>query len=71
MKKQLTAVKPDVEEIVTDRILASLKNGIILWEQPWTSPNCSGGQAPRTLHTTVLPTLTELLQELRNLQVLS
>ena len=51
MKKQTTTPKPNVYQIVTDRILASLKNGIIPWEKPWTSPTYTGGPFPRNFHT--------------------
>jgi antirestriction protein ArdC len=46
-----TTAKPNVYQIVTDRILASLKNGVIPWEKPWTAPNYTGGPFPRNFRT--------------------
>lgn len=49
--KNPTAAKPNVYQIVTDRILASLKSGIIPWEKPWTSRTFAGGNLPRNFRT--------------------
>ncbi len=49
--KTATTAKPNVYQIVTDRILASLKNGIIPWEKPWTAPTYAGGSFPRNFKT--------------------
>ncbi len=43
--------KPNLYQIVTDRIIASLKAGIIPWEQPWKSPRYTGGPFPRNFRT--------------------
>jgi antirestriction protein ArdC len=51
MQKTITLAKLSVYQIVTDRIIASLKNGIIPWEKSWTAPTCSGGSLPRNFST--------------------
>jgi antirestriction protein ArdC len=51
MKKITTTAKPNVYQIVTDRILASLKSGVIPWEKPWTAPTYPGGRLPRNFKT--------------------
>jgi antirestriction protein ArdC len=51
MKKITTTAKPNVYQIVTDRILASLKSGVIPWEKPWTAPTYPGGRFPRNFKT--------------------
>ncbi len=54
MKKQAaaqTATKPNLYQTVTDRILASLKEGIIPWEKPWQAPTFAGGNFPRNFRT--------------------
>ena len=51
MNKSATAAKPNVYQIVTDRILASLKSGIIPWEKPWSAPTLTGGSFPRNFKT--------------------
>ncbi len=43
--------KPNIYQIVTDRIIDSLKQGIIPWEKPWKSPTVKGGSFPRNFHT--------------------
>ena len=40
-KKAATTAKPSVYQIVTDRIIASLKAGVIPWEKPWQAPALS------------------------------
>ncbi len=55
MKKQTAPVKatikPNLYQAVTDRILASLKDGIIPWEKPWQAPTFPGGNFPRNFRT--------------------
>jgi antirestriction protein ArdC len=46
-----TAPKPNIYEIVTDRIITSLNAGIIPWEKPWQSPSYRGGPFPRNFRT--------------------
>ncbi|MGI4756064.1 MAG: ArdC family protein [Janthinobacterium lividum] len=46
-----TAAKPNIYQLVTDRILASLKDGIIPWEKPWQAPTFPGGNFPRNFRT--------------------
>ena len=55
MKKQTApakaTIKPNLYQTVTDRILASLKDGIIPWEKPWQAPTFPGGNFPRNFRT--------------------
>ena len=55
MKKQTApakaTTKPNLYQTVTDRILASLKEGIIPWEKPWQAPTFPGGNFPRNFRT--------------------
>ena len=51
MSKQPTAPKRSVYQTVTDRIIASLKAGVIPWEKPWQSPRFSGDPFPRNFRT--------------------
>ena len=51
MSKKVAAPKPSVYQAVTDRIIASLKAGVIPWEKPWQSPQFSGGPFPRNFRT--------------------
>lgn len=46
-----TAAKPSVYQAVTDRIVSSLKSGIIPWQKPWQSPTYAGGNLPRNFCT--------------------
>ena len=46
-----TSPKPNIYQIVTDRIIDSLKQGIIPWEKPWKSPTVTGGNFPRNFRT--------------------
>ncbi len=46
-----TAAKPNIYQIVTDRIIDSLKAGVIPWEKPWKSASYSGGPFPRNFLT--------------------
>ena len=49
--KQTTIDRPSVYQIVTDRIIASLKEGVIPWEKPWKAPTVAGGSFPRNFVT--------------------
>jgi antirestriction protein ArdC len=51
MKKPKTANRPSIYQIVTDRIVNSLKAGVIPWEKPWKSPRFAGGPFPRNFLT--------------------
>jgi len=46
-----TAAKPNIYQIVTDRIINSLKAGVIPWEKPWKTPHFHGGPFPRNFRT--------------------
>ena len=46
-----TAPKFNLYQTVTDRIIASLKAGVIPWEKPWKSPHFTGGPFPRNFRT--------------------
>jgi antirestriction protein ArdC len=46
-----TAAKPNIYQIVTDRIIHSLKAGVIPWEKPWKTPHFHGGPFPRNFRT--------------------
>ena len=50
-KKAATAAKPSVYQIVTDRIISSLKAGVIPWEKPWQTPHFAGGPFPRNFRS--------------------
>ena len=45
------ASRPSIYQTVTDRILSSLKAGMIPWERPWKSPRFTGGPFPRNFYT--------------------
>jgi antirestriction protein ArdC len=51
MSKKAAATKPSVYQIVTDRITAGLKEGVIPWEKPWQTPHFAGGPFPRNFRT--------------------
>jgi antirestriction protein ArdC len=38
-----TSSRPSIYQTVTDRIIFSLKAGVIPWEKPWKSPRYAGG----------------------------
>jgi antirestriction protein ArdC len=50
-KTAATAPKPNLYQIVTDRIIQSLKAGMIPWEKPWKTPHFNGGPFPRNFRT--------------------
>jgi antirestriction protein ArdC len=45
------ASRPSIYQSVTDRIIASLKAGVIPWEKPWKTPRYAGGPFPRNFCT--------------------
>ena len=45
------ASRPSIYQNVTDRIIASLKAGVIPWEKPWKTPRFAGGPFPRNFYT--------------------
>jgi antirestriction protein ArdC len=45
------ASRPSIYQTVTDRILSSLKAGVIPWEKPWKTPRYAGGPFPRNFYT--------------------
>ena len=51
MKKPSTISRPNIYQTVTDRILSSLKAGVIPWEKPWQTPHFTGGPFPRNFRT--------------------
>jgi antirestriction protein ArdC len=42
---------PSIYQIVTDRIISSLKADVIPWEEPWKSPRYAGGPFRATSYT--------------------
>ena len=46
-----TTAKPNIYQAVTDRILASLKEGIVPWEKPWQATTFAGGNFPCNFRT--------------------
>jgi antirestriction protein ArdC len=46
-----TVSRPSIYQTVTDRIISSLKAGVIPWEKPWKSPRYAGGSFPRNFYT--------------------
>ena len=51
MKKPSISSRPNIYQTVTDRILSSLKAGVIPWEKPWQTPHFTGGPFPRNFRT--------------------
>lgn len=51
MKKPSISNRPSIYQTVTDRIISSLKAGVIPWEKPWKSPRFAGGPFPRNFST--------------------
>jgi hypothetical protein len=45
------ASRPSIYQTVTDRIISSLKAGVIPWEKPWKAPRFAGGPFPRNFYT--------------------
>ena len=45
------ATKPNIYQIVTDRIIHSLEVGVIPWEKPWKTPHFHGGPFPSNFRT--------------------
>jgi antirestriction protein ArdC len=45
------ASRPSIYQTVTERILSSLKAGVIPWEKPWKTPRYAGGPFPRNFYT--------------------
>lgn len=45
------ASRPSIYQTVSDRIISSLKAGVIPWEKPWKSPRYTGGSFPRNFYT--------------------
>jgi antirestriction protein ArdC len=45
------ASRPSIYQTVTDRIISSLKAGVIPWEKPWKTPRYEGGPFPRNFYT--------------------
>jgi antirestriction protein ArdC len=45
------ASRPSIYQIVTDRIISSLRAGVIPWEKPWKTPRYAGGPFPRNFYT--------------------
>ena len=43
--------RPSIYQTVTNRIISSLKAGVIPWEKPWKSPRFAGGPFPRNFST--------------------
>src|SRR5579883_1407793 len=43
--------RPSIYQTVTDRIISSLKAGVIPWEKPWNTPHFAGGPFPRNFYT--------------------
>ena len=51
MRKANTSNRPSIYQAVTDRIISSLKAGVIPWEKPWNTPRFTGGPFPRNFYT--------------------
>ena len=51
MRKTASTAKPSIYQTVTDRIISSLKAGVIPWEKPWQVPHFAGGPFPRNFRT--------------------
>ncbi|QNI35877.1 ArdC family protein [Edaphobacter albus] len=51
MKKAKTTNRPSIYQTVTDRIVHSLKAGVIPWEKPWKTPRFAGSPSPRNFFT--------------------
>src|ERR1700723_1241888 len=51
MRKANTSNRPSIYQTVTDRIISSLKAGVIPWEKPWNAPRFTSGPFPRNFYT--------------------
>jgi antirestriction protein ArdC len=51
MKKPSTNSRPSIYQTVTDRIISSLKAGVIPWEKPWKASRFTDGPFPRNFYT--------------------
>jgi antirestriction protein ArdC len=51
MKNAGTSNRPSIYQTVTNRIISSLKAGVIPWEKPWRTPRYKGGSFPRNFYT--------------------
>jgi antirestriction protein ArdC len=51
VRKADTSNRPSIYQTVTDRIISSLKAGVIPWEKPWNTPRFTGGPFPRNFYT--------------------
>lgn len=49
--KKTSSHRPSIYQTVTDRIISSLKAGVIPWEKPWKSPRFAGGPFPRNFYS--------------------
>jgi antirestriction protein ArdC len=45
------ASRPSIYQTVTERIISSLKAGVMPWEKPWKRPCYAGGPFPRNFYT--------------------
>lgn len=51
MTPKTQTAKPNIYRIVTERILESLKAGVIPWKKPWQTPRFAGDPLPRNFRT--------------------
>jgi antirestriction protein ArdC len=51
MRKANTSNRPSIYQTVTDRIISSLRAGLIPWGKPWNTPRFTGGPFPRNFYT--------------------
>ena len=51
MRKTKHQQQASIYQTVTDRIISSLKAGVIPWEKPWKTPRLCGGPFPRNFYT--------------------
>jgi antirestriction protein ArdC len=51
VKKTSSSNRPSIYQTITDRIISSLKVGVIPWEKPWKTPRFTGGPFPRNFYT--------------------
>ena len=55
MRKANTSNRPSIYQTVTDRIISSLKAGVIPWEKPWNTPRFTVGPFPFAIRYLDLP----------------